>query len=120
MARVLVIDDDSTIRHLIVMTLEGAGHVVAEAATGAEGIAHFRKKRPHLIITDIVMPADSLYEVIELHQAQPKVPFIVVSGLPLKAPKTQEAATLLHARRVLAKPFRLAELLTAANEVLAE
>ncbi len=120
MARVLVVDDDNTIRHLIVMTLEGAGHVVAEAATGAEGVAHFRKKRPHVIITDIVMPADSLYAVIELHQKHPKIPFIVVSGLPLTAPQTQEAATLLHAHQVLAKPFRLAELVTAINEILAK
>ena len=41
MARVLVVDDDNTIRHLIVMTLEGAGHVVIS-------------EQPSLVISSIV------------------------------------------------------------------
>lgn len=119
MARFLVIDDDNTLRTLITMTLQGAGHSVAEAASGREAFRLFREQAPDVVITDIVMPADSIEHVVALRNEHPSVPFIVVSGLVAQSTPTLEATQLLHARRTLTKPFNLADLLDAVNAVLA-
>ena len=120
MARFLVIDDDNTIRQLMVATLQSAGHEVLAAATGAEGVALFEGHRPDVVITDIVLPDDSLDQVFALRRSYPDVPFIVVSGLAAQSPRTLEVATQLAARRMLSKPFGLPDLLGATDEVLAE
>ena len=120
MARFLVIDDDNTLRQLIVATLESAGHRAMPAASGREAASLLRLQIPDAIITDIVMPDDSLEQVIELRQRHPAVPFIVISGLVEKSPQTEEVAALLKAKRTLPKPFRLPDLLAAVDAVLAD
>lgn len=120
MARFLVIDDDNTLRQLMVATLEGAGHKVVQAASGAEAAKVFQLGTPDVVVTDIVMPDDSLERVLALRKQFPKVPFIVVSGLAAKSARTVEIAGALQARRTLAKPFRLPDFLGATDEVLAE
>lgn len=119
MARFLVIDDDNTLRTLITLTPQGAGHRVAAAASGSEAARLFREQPPDVVITDIVMPTDSIEWVIALRNEHPSVPFIVVSGLVAQSTPTLEAAQLLGARRTLTKPFKLDDLLDAVEEVLA-
>ncbi len=120
MARFLVIDDDSTIRHLIAYALETAGHDVAQAGSGREGTMLFKSKPADVVITDLIMPSDSLETVIELRNEYPALPFILVSGLAKDSPQTVDVALALQARRTLAKPFNLAELLVVVTEVLEE
>jgi len=120
MAKFLVIDDDNTMRQLIVATLENVGHRVTQAATGQEGVASFKQQPPDVVITDIVMPDDSIEQVIALRQQHPAVPFIVVSGLSAQSARSVDVAKLLGARRTLPKPFRLPDLLGVTDEVLAE
>ena len=114
-----MIDDNNTLRTLIVATLQSAGHHVTGAASGQEAVRLFREQTPDVVITDILMPADSIDLVVALRNEHPAVPFIVVSGLAARSVPTLEAAQLLGARRTLNKPFKLAELLKAAAEVLA-
>jgi DNA-binding response OmpR family regulator len=120
MARLLVIEDDNTIRHLIVCTLENAGHEVIHASTGREGVRLFEKRGADLLITDLVMPDDSLESVIELCHDHPTLPIILVSGLAVNSPRTVDVAAALRVRRTLPKPFKLAELLAVTRSVLAE
>ena len=120
MARILVIDDDNTLRWMMAMTLESAGHKVAQAATGNEGIMLFNAHPPDIVITDLVLPEHGIGAILELREQHPDVPFIIVSGLSRHTPHTQEIAKVLRARRTLAKPFRLAEFLSAIEQVLAE
>jgi len=97
-------------------TLRSAGHHVTGAASGQEAVRLFREQTPDVVITDILMPADSIDLVVALRNEHPAVPFIVVSGLAARSVPTLEAAQLLGARRTLNKPFKLAELLKAADE----
>lgn len=120
MARFLLIDDDNTLRQLMAMTLESAGHTVVQAASGDEGVRIFKARAADVIITDIVMPKPSIEAIIEFRLERPGIPFIVVSGLTRHSPHTKEVAKLLHARRTLGKPFHLRDLLKAAEEVLQE
>jgi DNA-binding response OmpR family regulator len=120
MARILVIDDDNTLRWMMAMTLETAGHTVMQAATGNEGIMLFNAHPADLVITDLVLPEHGIGPILDLRQQHPDTPFIIVSGLSRHTPNTLEIAKVLHARRTLAKPFRLAEFLGAIQQVLAE
>lgn len=120
MARFLVIDDDATIREMMTVTLETAGHEVTAAATGPDGVALFRARPPDAVIADILLPDDGIEPVIELRNEYPSVPFMVVSGLSAGSTRSQEIGAALGARRILTKPFRLADFLGAVDEFLAE
>lgn len=120
MARFLVIDDDNTIRLMMVATLESAGHEVIAAANGAEGAALFRAQPADAVVTDIVLPDDTINAVVELRHQYPSVPFIVISGLSSHSARGLEVARALGAHRVLPKPFRLVDFLGATDEVLVE
>ncbi|OGS00410.1 MAG: hypothetical protein A3G41_03235 [Elusimicrobia bacterium RIFCSPLOWO2_12_FULL_59_9] len=56
MANILVIDDDTSNRDILRARLERAGHRVAEAGNGEEGIEIARNLSPDLIILDVMMP----------------------------------------------------------------
>ncbi|QGX97010.1 DNA-binding response regulator [Roseovarius faecimaris] len=56
MADILIIDDDPQIRDVLRIALKKAGHAVAEAGDGAEGLAKARNGRADLIVLDIGMP----------------------------------------------------------------
>ena len=55
-ARILITDDEESIRALLRTTLEGAGHEVTGASNGRIGLALYRFRPPDLVITDILMP----------------------------------------------------------------
>ncbi len=54
--RILAIDDTKTLLNLLCMTLRNAGHQVAEAENGEEGLQRFEEFKPDLVITDLNMP----------------------------------------------------------------
>jgi CheY-like chemotaxis protein len=117
MAEILIIDDEPAIRDLLVRVLHKAGHTGYEAANGDEGIELFRRVRPALVITDIVMPDIEGIEVIRrLRQADPMVPILAISGSG--KPLYLRAATTLGATAALAKPFDIAEFLSVVGRLL--
>jgi CheY-like chemotaxis protein len=59
MAKVLIIDDDPDIVLSVRLTLEAAGHTVAEASNGTTGIAALKFDRPDLIILDVMMDTNT-------------------------------------------------------------
>lgn len=105
---------------MMVVTLETAGHRVMQAPTGGEGAALFRAQPPDAVIADILLPDDGIETVIELRRQYPSVPFMVVSGLSAQSVRSLEIGAALGARRVLTKPFRLADFLGAVDEFLVE
>ena len=105
-ARILVIDDDSDIREVVGEALEFAGYEVATAREGREGLALCRSFRPTLILLDLMMPGMSGWEFRAAQLADAGlagIPVVVVTALG-QDPDIQVAA-------VLAKPFRLDDLL---------
>lgn len=59
MAKVLIIDDDPDIVLSVRLTLEGAGHTVAEASNSSTGITALKADRPDLIILDVMMDTNT-------------------------------------------------------------
>lgn len=123
MARILLIDDDRSVRTILRLTLVHFGHAVTEAANGREGLALFvdtGSGAHDLVITDIVMPEhDGLEFLIELRKRRNVTKVIAMSGGGrMSAADYLHNARLLGANRVLAKPFSNEVLLAAIGELL--
>ncbi|MDP1579127.1 MAG: response regulator [Candidatus Didemnitutus sp.] len=120
MARILVIDDDESVRTIVRLLLSRYGHTVIEACDGQEGLELFPDTAADLVITDMMMPRKCGHEVIRaLREKQPPVQIIAISGGGRPGEKHPlDTARLLGAVRVLAKPFTREMLLATINEVL--
>jgi PAS domain S-box-containing protein len=80
---VLVVEDEEELRRLAVQALEWRGYSVLAAASGAEAIALTRglRRRPELLVTDVVMPEMSGVQLAEeLQKRWPALPVLFVSG----------------------------------------
>lgn len=118
MPDILVIDDEGFIRRTIGHVLRRAGHTVREAASGSEGLALFQEKRPHLVITDIIMPEpDGNALIAAMHEAAPDVAIIAISGAADKEGFVR-GATERGASLAITKPFPLNELITRVEALL--
>jgi CheY-like chemotaxis protein len=119
MAKVLVIDDDQSIRVVFSRFLEGNGYEVACAEDGREGLTKLDSFSPDVVVTDIMMPGvDGLELVLAMRDKYPEVPVIAISGgmqtVPLDLLPMVEK---FGARHIFYKPVELADLLTAVKEV---
>src|SRR5689334_19603826 len=98
-SRLLLVDDDPSIRALYSQTLSRAGFDVETARNGKEGLEVVQVFKPDLIILDLVMPEQEGIETILQLQAQhPRVPILAISGA-LGASEYLHVANLLGARR---------------------
>ncbi len=79
--RILVIDDEETMRGYLRMVLEKEGYAVSDAANGHEGLAACHADLPDLVITDLVMPNKGGLETIrDLKRDFPQLHIIAISG----------------------------------------
>jgi len=111
-ARILVVDDDKTVRLLLRTALERRGHAVDEAENGAEGLQSYRAAPTDLVITDIQMPVmDGLQMIKELRGAFPTAKIIAISG-----EKGGLAAAQPLSQGTFEKPLYMAEFLDAVQK----
>ena len=115
MARIILIDDDALLRNTVARSLAAAGHSVAVAGNGFDGVALFRKDSTDLILTDLNMPHSGLPTIRVLRAEFPTLPIIAMSGNS----SNLDVASAIGATRILSKPFTPAELAAAIAEVLA-
>ena len=122
MARVLLIDDNEPFRRSLHRTLVGAGHEVTDASDGRVALREYRRDRPDLVITDLVMPEKEGLETIrELRTLDPGVKIIAISGDGSGAPNQYlDLARALGATHTLSKPFSREAVLAVVAEVLAQ
>lgn len=95
---ILVVDDEQAIRELLGWMLGDAGHVVYEAANGAEALKFLRgEKSVDIVLSDINMPEMDGVELCKLVRVEwPDLPVLLISGRP--------PPSGVHA--FIAKPFR--------------
>lgn len=118
--RILVVDDDSTIRTLLVHALEDFGYEAASARDGREGLASAAQsgKLPRLILLDIVMPGSDGVEFLRSLRAHPDpavaaIRVVVMTGKPsaIKPPE------LFAPEAKLLKPFRMDRLREVVEQI---
>jgi DNA-binding response OmpR family regulator len=120
MAKILLIDDDESLRGILRETLAHFGHMVIEACNGKQGLELFEQTKPDLVITDIVMPEKEGLEVLmELRRKPSPVKIIAISGGGTTGKvEYLHVAKLMGAAAVLAKPFSVDALMGAVDALL--
>ena len=115
--RILIVEDDSSLRELYGEALEGEGYNTYMAADGFDGIEKFEDVNPDLIILYLLMPRMDGWEALERVRKVSECPVIIVTGQGT----TQEIIRgLLEAGAddYMVKPFGIKELTARVNVVL--
>ena len=117
--RIMVVDDDPDIRHLMSEVLAGSGYSVDVAENGTRAWKALHLKRYDLLLTDHEMPGmTGLQLVNKLRLAGFQFPVIVASGTPPVDMAVRNSA--LESVMMLPKPFTLGELIRLVKELLPE
>jgi two-component system OmpR family response regulator len=116
--RLLVVDDEETIRELLCGSLRFAGYDVTSAATGAEALRVTAESRPDLVLLDVMMPDGDGFEVARRMRSAggPEVPVIFLTALDEVQDRLAGFET--GADDYVTKPFSLEEVLARIKAVL--
>jgi CheY-like chemotaxis protein len=116
--RVVVADDDDTLRDLLVLNLEAEGLVVYEAADGARALQLIAEERPDLVVLDVMMPKFDGLAALRALKGEPLTARIPIVLLTARAGEAEiQEGWAAGADYYLTKPFRVEELLDLVNEL---
>jgi DNA-binding NtrC family response regulator len=117
MNRILIVDDEKSVRFVMAQVLRKNGHEVVEASGGTEAVQILKKNKLDLILLDMIMPdMDGLQALQELKQINPDIPIIIITGHG-DIPNAVEA-TKLGAYDFLEKPPPLNRLLVTIQRAI--
>ena len=117
--RVLVVDDEASIRDLLSKTLALAEYDVDLAPDGRTALERLRIIPYDLLITDLKMPGvDGLAVIREARRLKADIPVIIITGFSTEASAIE--AVNLGVSGYLTKPFRVPRVLAAAAKALGE
>lgn len=117
--RVLVADDEASIRELLSKTLALAEYDVDLAHDGRSALERVRTTEYDLLITDLKMPGvDGLSVIREARRFRPELPIIIITGFSTEASAIE--ALNLGVSGYLTKPFRVPKVLATAAKALGE
>jgi DNA-binding NtrC family response regulator len=118
--RILVVDDDPSIRRTLELLLSRAGYQVTQARDGTEAVRLWREHGGDLVITDLHMPEkDGIQTIIELLSHSPTARIIAMSGGgQTKRLDLLGNASLLGAVLTIEKPFTITEMMTLVGRAL--
>jgi DNA-binding response OmpR family regulator len=114
---VLVVEDDSPIRAMVAELLSDAGYVVIEAADGFEAVQELRRKRPHLIVLDLMLPGMSGWQFLERSRDELErwhIPVVILSAIRGQG----EYPRTLGVAAWLTKPLDIDHFLVAVEELV--
>ena len=119
MARILVVDDSTTMRQMVSFTLTDAGHEVTEAPDGLKALAEAKGKKFDLVITDVNMPGMNGLDLVKSLRALAEFKFTPIlvltteSGTDVKSRGREAGAT-----GWIVKPFSPEVLIQTLRKVL--
>ena len=114
--RILLVDDDQNISHLIRLYLEKEGFEVEEAARGDDGLQAFRQKAPELVLLDVMLPGMDGLQVLREIRKTSKTPVIMLTAKDETFDKV--LGLELGADDYITKPFENKELVARVKAVL--
>ena len=117
--RILIIDDEATLRHTLARILQRAGHDVTTAASGGEGLALLSQQSFDLVYLDVRMPDMNGLEALKaIHSSVPGIPVILFTAQP----DLNSAVEALRqgAEDYLLKPLQPQALIDRTQAILAQ
>jgi CheY-like chemotaxis protein len=118
--RILVVDDEPSVRRLLTDLLSGEGYLVSEAADGMRGLDVLREICPDVVILDMMMPYMNGWTFAEECRRMDSiraVPIIAISAM-FDMQKSANALRSLGVRAFLPKPFDVEVLLSLVSTLL--
>ncbi|MBT2211778.1 MULTISPECIES: response regulator transcription factor [Actinomadura] len=116
-ARLLVVDDEPTIRELLAASLRFAGFAVTSAATGEEAVAAAARERPDLVLLDVMLPdLDGFSVIARLRERGGPLPVLFLTARD--APSDKVRGLTAGGDDYVTKPFDLEELIARIRAVL--
>ncbi|CDR14360.1 response regulator transcription factor [Streptomyces iranensis] len=120
--RLLVVEDEPTLRELLSASLRLAGFAVVAVATGEEALAAVRERRPDLIVLDVMLPDIDGFEVV--HRLRGQHPLAAAGHPPVlfltarDAPEDRISGLRAGGDDYVTKPFNLEELILRIRAIL--
>ena len=117
MQRILLAEDDESMRRFLVKALERAGYSVVSFADGAQAYNRLREEPFTLLLTDIVMPEmDGIELARRASELDPELKIMFITGFAAVALNSEESAA--REAKVLSKPFHLRDLVDEVDRML--
>ncbi len=118
MARILIVEDEESVRDFVVRVLTMHGHSVLVAKDGAEAVELMGDHHFDLLLSDIAMPMmDGISLALKVRAARPHVPILLMTGFADERQRAHNLTLLIEG--LLTKPFNMDQLLNAVNKALA-
>ena len=120
MSRVLIVDDEESMRLLVARAIAMDGHDITTAADGAEALEILGSTDApfELVLTDIQMPVmDGIALALSAARDFPRVTILLMTGYAEQRERASGLSAIVH--DVITKPFSVAEIRTAVADALA-
>jgi two-component system, OmpR family, response regulator MtrA len=115
-ARILLVEDDASIREITALGLRGAGFQVDTSADGADGLDRWRRDRPDLVLLDVMLPRLDGLEVLRAIRREATTPVVMLTA---RADTIDVVVGLESgADDYVRKPFELPELVARVRAAL--
>lgn len=120
MAKILLVEDDSNLREIYGARLGAEGHEITSAKDGEEALAVAIKARPDLIISDVMMPKISGFDMLDILRSTSETKDVkIIMMTALSQDEDRKRGTDLGADRYIVKSqVTLDDVVTIVNEVL--
>ncbi len=117
MARVLIAEDDKSVREFVSRALRHDGHEIVSVADGQQALNVVEREQFDIVLADIVMPqVDGIALALKLSKDYPDLPILLMTGYAAERQRAHNLDALIH--DVITKPFTLKEICNAVNVAL--
>jgi len=115
--KVLVAEDNQSVREFIQRALQSIGFKVTAVVDGQQALAVLSREKFDVLVTDIVMPnMDGIALALKTSRMFEDLRIVMISGYAQERMRAHNLDALVH--RIIAKPFSLEEICDAVNDVL--
>lgn len=119
MAKILVVEDEESVREFVTRVLSMHGHSILIAHDGAEAVAMLEDRHFDLLLSDIAMPMmDGISLALKVRATRPHTPILLMTGYSDERQRAHNLSLLIEG--LLTKPFNMDQLLAAVNKALGD
>lgn len=117
MAKILLAEDEPSVRSFVRRGLESQGHDIIEACDGGEALELLGRENFDLLLSDIVMPVmDGIALALKVSTNHPDLPVLLMTGYAAEKQRAHNLDSMIT--DVLSKPFTLDQLTRAVRNAL--
>jgi CheY-like chemotaxis protein/anti-sigma regulatory factor (Ser/Thr protein kinase) len=117
--RILIVDDDRALRHVLTELLKAAGHTVDQTADGRDALSRVDSGAYHIVLLDLGLPGINGLDVLAHARAAASPPIVIVMTAD-DTPETLLGAVRRQAYRYLRKPFAPSAIVEVVEDAIAQ